>query len=221
MIRRQLTVLLIGLLFIQHCTIAVPVAVAKLDKSPDYAEIYDVNKLYKETYVKIIKTNDEIVYGEVLERRLLSAPPNPPINKIIQPEYGHFFPTTNDTLLLNTRFKSYSGLYTRFDFDHIFLTDEFGDEHAIKINHIRSASRNGETFNIGKMRRIVKNHQPYELKLKWGNKTILVSSDEIASLKRLKFKPWVPMGILAGLFLDGIVFFTWLIYHVGIPLGLQ
>lgn len=215
--KRQFTFLLALMLFFQHCTVAVPIAVHKLDKSPDYAEVQNVNRLYKETYVKIITTNDEVIVGELIERRMLPAPTNISISEIIEPGYEYFFPTVNDTLLINTRFRSYSGIYSRFDFDNVYITDEFGNKQPIKLDHIQSASRNGESFNIGKMRRIIKSNQPYELKLKFENKTILVSSKDIASLKRLKFKPWVPMGIITGIFLDGLVFFLWLIYHIGLP----
>ena len=219
MIKRPLTFLLILILFLQHCTIAVPVAATKLDKSPDYAEIYDVGKLYKETYVKIIKTNDEVVYGEVMERRLMPTPANIQVNEIIKPGYAHFFPTINDTLIINTRFNSYSGIYSRFDFDHIYLVDEFGTGHRVEIDHIQSAYRNGQSFNVGKMKRIIKSHRPYELKLKSANKTILISSDEIASLKRLKFKPWVPLGVLVGLSIDFSIFMIWLLSNVPIASG--
>ena len=69
------------------------------------------------------------------------------------------------------------------------------------------------------MKRIIKSHRPYELKLKSENKTILISSDEIASLKRLKFKPWVPLGVLVGLSIDFSIFMIWLLSNVPIASG--
>ncbi len=219
MIKRHLTLLLTLLLIFQHCTVAVPIAATKLDKSPDYAEIYNVKKLYKESYIKITKTNDEIVYGEVMEWRLLPSPENMPLDKIIEPGYEHFFPAKNDTLLLNTRFSTYSGLYDRFDFDNILLIDESGAEHTIEFKRIQTATRNGEPFNIGKMGQIVKSHQPYELKIKSENKTLLVNSNNIIKLEKLRFKPWVPMGVLVGLSIDFSIFMIWLLSNVGIASG--
>ena len=208
-------ILVISIIFFQSCTITFPVIASKMDKSPDYVEVFDIRKLHKFEYVKII-TNDSLeFYGEVINKKVFDQNFDIQYDSIINIYNDNLLPDVGDTMIVNTRSTTHIGLYSHIDYNYIWIVNEFGTKEPIKRNVIHSMTKNGEPFSKFYIDKGIRANIPYELTINKNYHKMKFHSDDILIIERLKFKPFIPMAVIGGLSADLFLFMYWILYVCG------
>ena len=193
------TILLMILL--ENCTITFPIIASKIDKSPDYAEVFDITKIYKFDDVKITTKDNVVVFGEVIDKKILDQNINTSFDTTVIISNNQYIPEIGDTMIITTRSETYIGFFSHIDYENIWIINEFGTTKAIKRNKIHSMTKNGEPYSKINIKNRKKN-VPYEITITRNQFKRTFLSDEILKIERLKFKPFVPLAFIGGVYTD-------------------
>ena len=209
-------ILLLLVFTLSSCTIAFPI-IASQKHVPNYNEIYDINKIYKNSIIKITTTDYELIQGEVLKKELFDTPEYVNVSKIINDSNHHYFPKIGDTLTIETMTTTYTGEYQFFDFYKIFILDKSGNLQGISINAIDEMTCKNREFDIFTINRLIKSTIPYELVILHKGQKVHVPSSKVYKIQRMKFEPVIPFAFLTGCSVDMIIWIIFILSVTGFP----